>query len=96
MKTFEAICKNPWCKAIFRYTEDDMIEVKPEKTISNLPSLNKPIKIAPDICPKCKSFDTELSGGVEWKDIDYEGDRIDGSAQEISYSVNYYKNKYLR
>lgn len=95
MEIFKAVCKNPWCKGTFEYTEADMIEVKSEKkTISNLPSLKTSVqKMPPEVCPKCRSFDTELSGGVEWKDKKYEGDRFGGSAQEISYNINYYKNK---
>lgn len=95
MEIFKTVCKNPWCKGTFEYTEADMIEVKSEKkTISNLPSLKTSVqKMPPEVCPKCRSFDTELSGGVEWKDKKYEGDRFSGSAQEISYNINYYKNK---
>ena len=46
-------------------------------------------KIIPTVCPKCKSFDTELSGGVEWKDKKYEGSRFDDMAHETKYSINY-------
>jgi hypothetical protein len=47
-------------------------------------------KIYPSVCKKCKSFDTELSGGVEWKDKEYEGDIWDGPHQ-IKYKVTNFK-----
>ena len=43
-------------------------------------------------CKKCKSFATELSGGVEWKDKTYEGDRWDNNKpHQITYKVTNYK-----
>jgi hypothetical protein len=42
---------------------------------------------APKYCPKCRSFDGELSGGVTWVDKTYEGSRFDGQAHPISINV---------
>jgi hypothetical protein len=43
----------------------------------------------PEICPKCQSFDNELSGGVTWKEKQYEGSRWEGPHQ-ISYKIKKY------
>jgi hypothetical protein len=43
----------------------------------------------PKDCPKCQSFDTELSGGVTWKEKQYEGSRWEGPHQ-ISYKIKKY------
>lgn len=42
---------------------------------------------APKVCPKCKSFDTELSDGVIWKNKEYEGNRFDGTPHEININI---------
>jgi hypothetical protein len=44
----------------------------------------------PMTCPKCNSFDTELSGGVTWTDRNYEGPRFDGMPHQISINVKKY------
>lgn len=92
MEEFQKICSNPWCKAPFTYTEKDMTLVKKddirENKISNQDSSKK---TPPKECPKCKSFNSELSGGVEWKDKIYEGPRVDGRPHEIKYKVTNYK-----
>ena len=49
-------------------------------------------KLPPTNCNKCKSFDTELSGGVEWKDRTYDGSRFDDMPHEIKYKVTNYKS----
>lgn len=77
MEQYLAVCKNPWCKAQFYYTEMDMIEVEGQI-------------LEPKNCKKCKSFETELSGGIEWVDKQYEGPRYDGP-HEIKYKVTNYK-----
>ena len=41
----------------------------------------------PKDCPKCRSFDNELSGGVTWTDKKYEGSRFDGQAHPININV---------
>lgn len=89
MEQFRNICSNPWCKCQFFYTEKDMIINKNfnEKN----PSEEEPEKIAPRECPKCKSFNTNLSGGVEWKDRNYEGSTFDGFPHQIRYKVTNYK-----
>lgn len=74
MEQFRAICKNPWCKATFLYTEEDMVG-----------------DLSPNQCKKCKSFNDELSGGMTWKDKEYEGSRMDGMPHEIKYKVTNYK-----
>ena len=81
MKT---VCRSPWCKATFFYTENDMtiVEGKKDEEVQKSPPSN---------CPKCKSFDTELSGGIEWKDKEYEGSRFDGMPHQMKYKVTNYK-----
>jgi len=65
MKKLSTVCRNPWCKAPFFYTEDQMVDNR-----------------VPKICNKCGNFDNEVSGGVEWNDVDYDeplsskGDKI--------------------
>jgi hypothetical protein len=41
----------------------------------------------PKYCPKCRSFDNELSGGVTWTDKTYEGSRFDGQAHPTSINI---------
>jgi hypothetical protein len=79
MEIFNSICQNPWCKGQYSYTENDFV-----KTEDGLEP--------PKQCKKCKSFATELSGGVEWKDKTYEGDRWDNNRpHQITYKVTNYK-----
>ena len=47
----------------------------------------------PEFCPKCKSFDGELSGGVTWVDKKYEGSRMDGLPHQTSLNVSKYTDK---
>jgi hypothetical protein len=77
MKELTAVCKNPWCKATFTYTENDIVEKDGKK-------------IRPTICHKCHSFDCELSGGVSWEERTYEGDPWQG-AHSVKYKVTTYK-----
>ena len=72
------ICKSPWCKGRFEYEEYEMVTDENGN------------KIPPKYCQKCKSFETELSGGVEWKNKEYEGNRWDGTPHQISYKVKKY------
>jgi len=88
----KAVCKNPWCKATFFYKDDDMI--KPE--IEGIPGkvnevLDEVEKIAPRVCQKCRSFDTELSGGVSWTEKKYEGPRFDGLPHQMRYKITNWK-----
>jgi hypothetical protein len=41
-------------------------------------------------CPKCRSMDTELSGGVSWTDKKYEGPRFDGMPHGLKVKVTNY------
>lgn len=41
-----------------------------------------------DVCPKCFSFDNELSGGISWDEKKYEGSRFDGLPHQISIKIN--------
>lgn len=41
----------------------------------------------PDSCPKCRSFNNDLSGGVVWVEKKYEGSRIDGMSHLIDIKV---------
>jgi len=72
------ICKSPWCKAHFEYFENEIIVVDGNGVV-------------PTTCPKCRSFDTELSGGVTWTDKEYEGSRFDGTPHQIRYKVTNFK-----
>jgi hypothetical protein len=72
------ICQSPWCKGRFTYTDEDFVKNE------------EGVLVAPRICPKCKSFDTELSGGVEWKNKEYEGSRFDGMPHQMKYKINKY------
>lgn len=78
MEIFKAVCINPWCKVSFTYAPESIIVVDGEE-------------IRPTQCPKCYSFDKELSGGVTWTDKKYEGDRWDGMPHRISYKVTNFK-----
>jgi len=39
------------------------------------------------VCPKCKSFNSELSAGVSWKDKEYEGNRYDSTPHQFIYKI---------
>jgi hypothetical protein len=73
------VCSNPWCKATFFYTDDDMVEIKDDDRISKT------------VCHKCKSFDSELSGGISWKEKEYDSDPYDDRPHRIKYSVTNFK-----
>lgn len=78
------VCKNPWCKGTFKYTQEDMIETFNE----NGSSFFTP----PKTCPKCKSFDTELSDGVTWVDKKYEGSsRSYFEPQPFNYKITKFR-----
>ncbi len=78
MEELKTVCKNPWCKGTFFYKEEEMTVVGDEK-------------FPPKHCKKCQSFEKDLSGGIEWKDKEYEGDRFDGMPHQIRYKVTNYK-----
>ena len=42
----------------------------------------------PRECPKCNSFNTQLSGGVSWTTKQYTEPRNDGKAHEISINIS--------
>ncbi len=71
------ICSNPWCKATFLYKEEECEVINGDL-------------VPPSVCPKCKSFDNELSGGVKWVDKEYPGPRFDNSPHEMRYKINKY------
>jgi hypothetical protein len=48
------------------------------------------IELKPKQCPKCQSFDTELSGGVTWTEKKYEGPRWDGKGHEMTMNITKY------
>jgi hypothetical protein len=93
MEQFTGVCKNPWCKATFFYTENDFVIVKNETHRANKINqvLGEEQKEAPKFCKKCQSFDKELSGGVTWKEKQYEGSRFDGLPHQIKYKVTNYR-----
>lgn len=78
MELFKSVCRNPWCKSTFLYKEEEMITDGDEK-------------YPPKQCQKCKSFESELSAGIEWTDKTYEGSRIDSSIHQIKYRVTNFK-----
>lgn len=78
MKTFNSVCSNPWCKSPFSFTENDYITI--EGVVSE-----------PKVCKKCLSFNSELSGGVEWTDKSYEGNRFDNEPHQIRYKVTNFR-----
>lgn len=43
--------------------------------------------VAPGVCHKCISFDTQLSGGVSWGTKTYTEPRNDGKYHEISINM---------
>jgi Zn finger protein HypA/HybF involved in hydrogenase expression len=51
-------------------------------------SFNKSEKEDPKQCPKCRSFETELSGGITTSEKKYEGSRIDNTPHEINIKIN--------
>ncbi len=93
MEQLMTVCRNPWCKATFFYTEDDMILVKSDNLRSSKIDsvLNEDKKEPPHYCKKCQSFDKDLSGGVSWNDKEYEGSRFDGMPHQIKYKVTNYR-----
>jgi hypothetical protein len=78
MEKLIGVCKSPWCKAHFEYFEAEV-------------SIVDGVEVRPMTCPKCRSFDTELSGGVTWTDKEYEGSRFDGKPHEIRYKVTNFR-----
>lgn len=91
MEKMKTVCRNPWCKAHFYYTENDMIVLTDNRSSKIDVLLEEVEKVPPTTCPKCKSFDTELSGGVEWNNKEYEGGRFDGMPHQMKYKVTNYK-----
>lgn len=78
MEKVKLVCRSPWCKATFLY--------QPIEVNGNLIE-------EPKYCPKCISFDTELSGGVTWTDKKYNESRFDGKSHKISLNVSKYTDK---
>ena len=72
------VCSNPWCKATYQFSEKEVPEIDGSKQW-------------PKECPKCKSFDTQLSGGVTWNTREYEGSRFDGMPHQIKYRVTNFR-----
>lgn len=84
----KSICRNPWCKSHFYYTENDMIIVGTDKLNGKIDDQIE--KVPPTECPKCRSFNQELSGGVSWIEKKYEGSRDDGLPHTISINISKY------
>jgi len=78
MENLSTVCRNPWCKATFFYTENDMIDEGESK-------------VPPQVCKKCNSFNSELSGGVEWIDREYPKDYPNMRYHQIKYKVTNYR-----
>lgn len=93
MEQMTTVCRNPWCKATFYYTENDMIPMKNESSRNSKSSQISEVigKETPQFCKKCQSFDKDLSGGVSWTQKNYEGSRFDNLPHEIKYKVTNYK-----
>lgn len=73
------VCKNPWCKGTFFYEEHEMVQISEDE------------KSPPSQCKKCRSFNTELSGGVEWKDKEYPNEDLYRGYHKISYKVTNFR-----
>lgn len=93
MEQFSSVCRNPWCKATFFYTENDFVFEKKEtdKRLVKNKQEEPPAKVPPIHCKKCQSFDKELSGGVSWQEKKYEGSRNDNMPHQIRYKVTNYR-----
>lgn len=89
MEEFKRVCSNPWCKGHFIYTENDFISIT--KVDEKTGRVSDTIKEHPIVCKKCRSFDSELSGGVEWKTKSYEDDPIGSVPHQIKYRVTNFK-----
>ena len=83
MEQYSKICQNQWCKGKFFFTENDYIV---EKSVND-----EEIKIEPSVCPKCRSFSNELSGGVVWEDRRYDDEEIYRGPQQMRYKVTNYR-----
>lgn len=90
MQQYKAVCRNPWCKATFLISENDMVVVVRDDQKSSLSNQTEK-KEAPKECPKCRSFNNDLSGGIEWKEKEYEGNRNDMMPHEIKYKVTNFR-----
>lgn len=86
MDQISKICKNAWCKAQFFFTESDMIES------DEITENGEVLKIEPSFCPKCISFNYELSNGVSWEERQYEDDPFSNGPFPIKYRVTNYKS----
>ena len=94
MESMTAVCRNPWCKARFIYTEEDMVFISENSTNVKIDKILDDIKkVPPTECSKCRSFNDDLSGGVTWTDKKYEGPRYDGSPHPISVNVSKYTDR---
>lgn len=90
----KSVCRNPWCKSHFYYTENDMIIVGVNKLNGKIDELLDHVeKVPPTECPKCRSFNQELSGGVSWNEKKYEGSRDDGLAHPMSINISKYTDR---
>ena len=69
-------CSNFWCKVRYDVSNRDF---------ENYPEFYS-------VCPKCRSFDTDLSGGVTNNGIrEYAGDRFEGE-KDTEITVREYKS----
>src|SRR5690606_6199940 len=99
MTELKSVCQNPWCKATFVYKESEMTSSRPVtedkykhrfKKKSEIEEIKKSM-IPPKQCYKCRSFNDELSGGIEWTDFKYDGPRFDGTPHEMNYKITTFK-----
>jgi hypothetical protein len=82
MDQYRKICSNQWCKATFFFNENDFtIEIGVN---------DEEIRVEPSVCSKCKSFSSELSGGVSWDERRYDEAIYTGS-QQMRYRVTNYR-----
>ena len=94
MEQLIAVCQNPWCKATFIYTEKEMVVKNENSTNHKINEIVDQVeKIPPTQCPKCRSFNNDLSGGVTWTDKKYEGPRFDGRPHPMTVNVSRYVDK---
>lgn len=78
MEIIKRACGNPWCKAPFSYTTEEIVIVDGEE-------------VHPKECKKCLSFSNELSGGVTWTDKTYEGSIYDDGPHQIKYRITNFR-----
>mgnify|MGYP000853843989 CR=1 FL=1 len=95
-----AVCRNPWCKCQFQYEEleeipvsireqkvDEILDTENIEEVKEEPEKQYRRVPPPKYCPKCISFDRDLSGGIIWTD------KWDGNIRHGDSKIKNAKNK---